>query len=379
MNSKPHFVSNRQISCLNFDLSYALIKSNFYLFNQRDKTMLKKIFILFTLSFVGLSSQLLALSKDNCSTKKHCRCFSSVTGISEAEVSTIKVLQYNMKFGKPGQACCHQAQGNQKGMIAQVLSQNSVDFACLIECQSAADDKTCLDWTSSGYGYQCQTCPGTSSSYDEAITLIYNTNRYDFKAKWTSSSLEGCCAASQKGRGFIAIALTEKSSQKEVIFIGIHSPQNFPNNPYTDALLSQIADAISGLGGSAPQVILAGDFNYVNNKPGHQENSNDLRDHLTAKFGSNWSNISNLIQCRTNNSSYNSAESFDNVFINQSVSSMVCEIPAQYVSQTDLANYSSQGTPYKIGQNGVYSALTKVPLGDGNSEEHLPLLVTISE
>jgi len=57
----------------------------------------------------------------------------------------------------------------------------------------------------------------------------------------------------------------------------------------------------------------------------------------------------------------------------------VCEIPSQYVSQTDLANYSSQGTPYQVGQNGVYSALTKVPLGDGQSEEHLPLLVTISE
>jgi hypothetical protein len=218
-------------------------------------------------------------------------------------------------------------------------------------------------------------------SYDEGITLIYNTNRYDFKTKWAPAapSLEGCCAASQKGRGFIAIALTEKSTQKEVILIGIHSPQNFPNNPYTDALLSQIADAISGLGGSTPQVIVAGDFNYVNNKPGHQENSDDLRDHLTAKFGGSWSNISNLIQCGTNNSSYQSAESFDNVFINQPAKSMLCEIPSQYVSQTDLANYSSQGTPYKVGQSGVYSALTGAPIGGSQSEEHLPLLVTINE
>jgi len=343
--------------------------------------MFKRTFFLFVVSFVGISGQLLAYGGSNDLTEKYHRYFCSVAGTSQNEASTIKVLQYNMKFGKPGQACCHQAQGNQKGMVAHILSQNGVDVACLIECQAAVDDKSCLDWTLSGYGYQCHTCPGTSSSYNEAITLIYNTNRYDFKAEWAPAapSLEGCCAASQKGRGFIAIALTEKSSQKEVILIGIHSPQNFPNNPYTDALLSQIADAISGLGGSAPQVIVAGDFNYVNNKPGHQENSDDLRDHLTAKFGGTWSNISNLIQCGTNNSSYQSAESFDNVFVNQATKSMVCEIPSQYVSQTDLANYSSQGTPYQVGQNGVYSALTKVPLGEGQSEEHLPLLVTISE
>jgi len=136
--------------------------------------MFKKVFFLFVLSFIGISGQLLACGESNCLTEKHRRCFCSVAGESQEAESSIKVLQYNMKFGKPGQACCHQAQGNQKGMVAQILSQNSVDVACLIECQAAVDDKSCLDWTLSGYGYQCHTCPGTSSSYDEAITLIYS-------------------------------------------------------------------------------------------------------------------------------------------------------------------------------------------------------------
>lgn len=295
------------------------------------------------------------------------------TTFAEAN-ATIKVLQYNMKYGKPGQLCCHQTQGNQVGLIEAILSGNGVDLACLTECQSASDDKSCLKWSIAGYDFQCHTCPGTSPSYEEALTLIYNTNRYTFKTLWSPSTPnEGCCAAQQLGRGFMAIALTENSTKKNVIFIGIH-----PDHTSHDPLLDQIAAAIQDLGGNTSEVILAGDINYQGGKSSFQENSDDFRESLSNKLGTPWSNISNLIQCGTNNSNYNGVETFDNVFINQKAT-LTCEIPPQYVYQTDPNNYSSAGATYHLGGNGVYSQLEGIPgLGDARSEEHLPLLATIT-
>jgi len=288
--------------------------------------------------------------------------------------STINVLQYNMKYGKPGQLCCHQTQGNQQGLIAAVLSDNQVDLACLVECQSANDDKSCLEWSFSGYDFQCHTCPGTTSGYNEALTLIYNTNKYTFKTLWSPTPPnQGCCAAQQLGRGFMAIALTERDSQANVIFIGIH-----PDHGSHDALLDQIEAAIQDLGGNASQVILAGDINYQGGKSSFQDNSNDFKDALSKKTGTTWSNISNLIQCGTNDSNYSNAETYDNVFINQKAS-IVCEIPTQYVYQTDPNHYSPTGASYPQGENGVYSKLEGIEhLGDSRSEEHIPLLATIT-
>ncbi|QVL58147.1 MAG: hypothetical protein KFB93_03450 [Simkaniaceae bacterium] len=288
--------------------------------------------------------------------------------------STIKVLQYNMKYGKPGQLCCNQTQGNQVGLIEATLSGNDVDFACLTECQSASDDKSCIKWSIPSYDFQCHTCPGTTSSYNEALTLIYNTNRYTFKTLWSPTPPnQGCCAAQQLGRGFMAIALTEKSTGKNIIFIGIH-----PDHGSHDPLLDQIAAAIQDLGGSSSEIILAGDINYQGGKASFQENSDDFRDSLSKKLGTTWSNISNLIQCGTNNSNYNGPETFDNVFINQTVN-MVCEIPTQYVYQTDPNHYSPTGATYHLGGNGVYSQLEGIQhLGDARSEEHIPLLATIT-
>jgi len=287
---------------------------------------------------------------------------------------TINVLQYNMKYGKPGQLCCHQAQGNQQGLIGAVLSDNEVDLACLVECQSAKDDKSCLEWSFSGYDFQCHTCPGTTSGYNEALTLIYNTNKYTFKTLWSPTPPnQGCCAAQQLGRGFMAIALTERDSQANVMCIGIH-----PDHGSHDALLDQIEAAIQDLGGNASQVILAGDINYQGGKSSFQDNSNDFKDALSKKTGTTWSNISNLIQCGTNDSNYSNAETYDNVFINQKAS-IVCEIPTQYVYQTDPNHYSPTGASYPQGENGVYSKLEGIEhLGDSRSEEHIPLLATIT-
>jgi len=302
--------------------------------------------------------------------------------ICEKEIfsASTKVLQYNMKFGKPGQVCCHQCQGNQRGLISAILTKNAVDLGCLIECQLADDDKSCINWSLAGYAFQFHTCPGTTASYEEAITLVYNTNRYTLKEVWNpQGSLEGCCAAEQKGRGFMAISLTEAGTNKDVIFIGIHSPQNSAPSPFTDSLLEQISDAIEALGGQNAQIILAGDFNYDSHQPGYQANSNDFRDHLSHKFGVNWSNVTNLIQCGTNDSQYGYSETFDNVFTNQTVTSMTCEIPKEYVYQTSKDSYSSDGAVFHFKGNGVYSQLTGAQLGSSQSEEHLPLLVTIIE
>ncbi|MCP5505650.1 MAG: hypothetical protein H7A38_02070 [Chlamydiales bacterium] len=288
--------------------------------------------------------------------------------------STIEVLQYNMKYGKPKEICCHQAQDNQKQFVGAVLSGHGVDLACLLECQSASDNKSCIKWSYPGYAFQCHTCPGTTSQFHEAITLLYNTNKYTFQTLWAPTSPNmGCCAAQELGRGFMAIALKEIATGQTVIFIGVHSPHHSH-----DALIDQIGAAIQDLGGDTSRVILAGDFNYRIGNLSFQENSDAFCAALSEKLGAPWSNISNLIQCGTNNSYYTHKKTFDNVFINQAAT-LSCQLPPEYVYQTDPQHYSPTGATYHQGGNGVYSQLEGIPqLGDPRSEEHLPLLVTIT-
>lgn len=286
------------------------------------------------------------------------------------------VLQYNMKYGKPGQKCCHQAQHNQQELVAAILSDNNVDLACLIESQNASDDKSCFPWSIHGYNVQCQTCPG--SGFAEAITLVYS-DRYTYKETWRPGGNAGCCTTGQNGRGFMAISLTDKTGQ-DFIFIGIHAPQNVD----TVALSSQISAAVSGLKGTNLPIILSGDFNY-NHGNDWQDSSNALVGTFPIEYGT-WSNISDLPQCGTNDSNYQSSQTFDNVFTNQPNVSLTGIIPLQYCYQSNLFSYDGAGKPYSstgtmppTPTNGVYSKLTQSSLGNtAQSEEHIPLLVTIT-
>ena len=99
---------------------------------------------------------------------------------------------------------------------------------------------------------------------------------------------------------------------------------------------------------------------------------------MKSNLGGNWSNIQNLIQCGTNNSSFSLAETFDNVFVNQTVT-LTRKIPSEYVYQNKAQPliYDPNGQAYTWPKVRVYSALFGVSLGDSQSEEHLPLLVTI--
>jgi hypothetical protein len=186
---------------------------------------------------------------------------------------TLKVLQYNVKQGKPGQICCwgHSAiRAKEQAFIVDQMTNQGVELASLVESDndvnrvfncSSLDDL--LGQKVNSLATSCTLCPD-GATFKEALHLVWNTTKWSMvKAYDPGDTCFGDSNGPFKGRPFSAVLLRNVQDQSEVIFIGVHPGHPSGNQDFEEGAQPVWAayNQLLGAGSKSPKLIIAGDFN----------------------------------------------------------------------------------------------------------------------
>ena len=294
-------------------------------------------------------------------------------------VKTLKVLQYNVKEGKPArkgkraQICCWRYPAIQKveqDFIVDEMTNQGVELASLIESdnQTSKGVYNCSTLDEllphvNSLAEHCTLCP--YGTFNEALHLVWNTTKWKLILGYDpGDTCFGDSNGAFEGRAFAAALLQNIQDKSEIVFIGVHPghPSSDPGNQDFKQGAQPIWDAYNQLinGRPNPKLIISGDFNLLCDSAVDQINdsSKQINDSSPRAVhidkGSQCSNPPMTCCCN-----HGFPSDFDHVFTN---------LPSAKVSAIIPASYAGPFTP-PGGPNAC---------PNDDSEEHKPVVATIT-
>lgn len=289
----------------------------------------------------------------------------TTTPVSPKE-NTLKVLQYNVKQGTPGQICCwHDADIRRKEQefIIHELLNGGIELASLIESDHQTNGvydcsslDVCLGESLANFDSHCSLCPAAQGSFKEALHLVWDTEKWSATQKYSGPACFKRGADTFWGRPFAAVLLQSSSEpSREIVFIGVHPGHVGQNQGFADGakpLWNAYQDLVGKSTSKQPDLIISGDFN-LSCTDAKQQIEQSAEEYGVSIEITNQCSASPDTCCCDNNFSLD----YDHVFTTIGSATVDTVIPSAY--------------PGPFTPGGCESSPT-------NSEEHKPVVATIT-